>query len=130
MTVRDVLSRVVTLRVAWTGMTVAMLLASLSAVGAYQAQRDTEHQADQLAAVIATLKATSCVAAWERVDGIRDGDERVYRRNAQTLIGLSANADPERVAAYKAQVERDVAEIRAEQADPACDPAAAKRRLR
>lgn len=75
-------------------------------------------------------KAQACVAAWERVEGIRDMGEATYRRNARTLIALSTNADPDKVAAYKAQVERDVLEIRAKVADPICDLTTAKRRLR
>lgn len=78
---------------------------------------------------IANRAATDCVDAWHSTEAIRDGDEATYRRNAQTLVALSEGANPDQIAAYLAQVERDVAEIRAKNPDPDCDLGAALRRL-
>lgn len=76
-------------------------------------------------------EARRCVAAWEGRGELRDMAEVGYRRNADTLVALSAaSANPERVAAYLQQVERDVDEIRSTLPDPDCDLRAAQARVR
>jgi hypothetical protein len=65
--------------------------------------------------------ADACIRAYAGREDSRDMAEKTYRRNAETLTGFATSADPERIQAYAAQVERDVAEIRAELPDPDCD---------
>jgi hypothetical protein len=75
-------------------------------------------------------RAQQCVAAWTVRAQSRDMAEKVYRTNASTLIELAGGANPQRLALYRVKVERDVKVIRATLPDPACDLAAAKRRIR
>lgn len=90
---------------------------------------------DRLNEEIAQRTASQCVSAWNRVEDIRNGDEKVYRRNASTLLALSQTGTPptpeqqKRIDQYRAQVELDVVEIRAANADPKCDLKAARRVL-
>lgn len=76
-------------------------------------------------------QAADCIEAWRDQEATRDMGERVYRRNAETLIAVAAAEDPNRpeVLAYRRMVERDVAEIRAELPDPECDLSAARERV-
>jgi len=74
-------------------------------------------------------RAQTCVNGWEGREQTRDMNEKTYRRNAETLLSFASGSDPARLAAYRAQVERDVVEIRATLPNPSCDLDAAKRRL-
>ncbi len=75
-------------------------------------------------------EARRCVAAWEGREDSRNMSEKTYRRNAETLVALSTSASPDRIAAYEQQVERDVAEIRAELPNPDCDLRLARERIK
>lgn len=74
-------------------------------------------------------QARDCVAAWEDRGHIRDMAEKGYRRNAETLIAIATNADPDLIASYRDLVERDVDEIRVTLPNPACDLDAALNRV-
>lgn len=86
-----------------------------------------EETADELHEVVETDEARRCVNAWAARRDSRDMTEASYRRNAATLLSFAR--DPERAAAYEAQVERDVIEIRSVLPDPECGLEAAQRRL-
>ncbi len=93
------------------------------------AQVRMQYIVDRLDNEAALRVATQCVASWERIEQIRLADEKAYRRNAETLIGLASNPNPDIVAQYLQQVESDVVEIRATNPDPECDLGAAQRLL-
>lgn len=71
--------------------------------------------------------AQRCVTSWTARRDMRDMAETSYRRNAETLLSFARDSD--RAAAYRAQVERDVVEIRSALPNPECDLEAAQRRL-
>jgi hypothetical protein len=106
-----------TLRDALVGIFVSILLLGGATVyGFYKIERVVAARDHDLA----VADAKRCVAAWDGREDARDMAEKGYRRNAETLVALSQSATPERIAAYKAQVELDVAEIRATLPDPSC----------
>lgn len=86
-----------------------------------------ENTADELHEIVEIDEARRCVNAWAVRRDNRDMTEASYRRNAATLLSFAR--DPERAAAYEAQVELDVIEIRSVLPDPDCDLEAAQLRL-
>lgn len=123
MTVRVVLSRLVTLKVAFAGMAVAALLSALSAAGAIKAQRDMSSE-------VRAREAQQCVTSWETREDIRDAVAIAATAGAEALIATATDAEPAKVAAFRLAIAGQVKTARAQIPNPACDLAAAKRRLR
>jgi len=109
------------------GLAVASVVGGLALVGSSQLRM--QYLVDRLDEEAGLRVATQCVAAHERTDQIRDGDERTYRRLADTLIELASDADPAIVDRYRVLIERDVAEVRAANKRPDCDLRAAQAKL-
>lgn len=72
--------------------------------------------------LIADFKAQQCVTDWERVSDVR----RAIPIPGEAIIEVSPDADPERVAQFRAVVD---ARIREAYPTPECDLEAARRRL-
>jgi hypothetical protein len=105
---------------------VLSVVAGLSAVGFSQIRQ--QHLDDQQQADRRHEEAILCVRSWAAREDIRDMAEKVYRRNAETLLSLATEETPN-VIRYRELIEGDVLEIRATLADPECDLEAAEQRL-
>jgi hypothetical protein len=102
---------------------VGVALAQDAGQDAQEASAAANRAVDALERQVKLSDAQRCVDAWAAREDVRDGDETTYRRNADTLASFSTDA--RRVAQYRAQVEADVIEIRAQLPDPDCDREAA-----
>lgn len=101
---------------------IGLALVGFSQVRMQQVVDKVEHEAE-------LRIATQCVASHERIEQIRDGDEKAYRGGAEAIIAVATEADPEDVRRYREVIEGTVLDIRSANPDPDCDLEQAKKTL-
>ena len=74
-------------------------------------------------------EAIRCVRSYSAREDIRDMAEKVYRRNADTLLSFGTDPNDPDALRYRELVETDVDEIRATLEDPECDLGEAQRQV-
>lgn len=94
------------------------LVVGMSAFGHWRIAEDAAHD-----------EAARCVAAWETSQDIRSSIADAASVPVESLIAVVPDAEPERVAAYRAEAARRIGDAVDKIQDPDCDLDAARRRL-
>lgn len=96
-----------------------LLVVGMSAYGHWRIAADAQHD-----------EAARCVAAWESRQDIRSAISDAASVPVEALIAVVSDADPARVAAYRAEAASRIKAATDKIADPDCDLEAARDRLR
>jgi hypothetical protein len=102
-----------------------LLIAGGAATGVWRVEAtasEAQRTADAVHELVLDNEAARCVISWDRLDDIR----RAIPIPGEAIIAVSPDADPARVAEFRAAVD---ARIREAYPNPDCDLDAARRRL-